>query len=90
MCSEVVATCCEFGSLWRDLELELSERIQNLIFPSGILWDKEIDDYRTFDENQALALIRRISEGYKNKKEGNSLENSSFLSECESLSPHNT
>ena len=67
--NEVVATCCELGSLWCDSELELSQRIQNLLFPSGVLWDKEICNYRTIDENYALGIIHNISEGYENKKE---------------------
>ena len=50
-------------------ELELRQKIQNLLFPSGTLWDKEIGNYRTFDENRALLVIQRISGSYKNKKE---------------------
>ena len=72
---EVVATCCKLGCLWRDSELELSQKIQNLLFPSGILWDKEIGNYRTIDENYALNIIHNISISYENKKEGE-LENS--------------
>ena len=72
---EVVATCCKLGSLWSDSELELCQKIQNLLFPSGIFWDKENDNYRTLNPNQALDIIQRISESYKNKKEGE-LENS--------------
>ena len=72
---EVVATCCKLGSLWSDSELELCQKIQNLLFPSGILWDKEIGNYRTINCNQALNIIRRVSDNYKNKKEGE-LENS--------------
>ena len=59
----------------RDSELELSQKIQNLLFPSGILWDKGIGNYRTIDENYALNIIHHISIGYENKKEGE-LENS--------------
>ena len=72
---EVVATCCKLGCLWRESELELSQKIQNLLFPSGILWDKEIGNYRTIDENYALNIIHNISISYENKKEGE-LENS--------------
>ncbi|MBE6203484.1 MAG: recombinase family protein [Rikenellaceae bacterium] len=79
---DTASTCCKLGSLWRNAELELSEKIQNLLFPSGILWDKEIGNYRTINENKALSVILRLSECYKNKKEENSLENSSFLTEC--------
>ena len=79
---EVVATCCKLGSLWSDSELELCQKIQNLLFPSGILWDKEIGNYRTINCNQALNIIRRVSDNYKNKKEENSFENSSSVNLC--------
>ncbi len=72
---EVVATCCKLGSLWNDAELELCQKIQDLLFPSGIFWDKEIENYRTIDENYALNIIHNISISYENKKEGE-LENS--------------
>ena len=79
---DIVATCCKLGGLWHNSELELKERIQNLLFPNGILWDKEIDNYRTIDENRALFLLNRLSMDYKNKKEKNSLENSSLVNLC--------
>ena len=71
----IFSTCCNIASLWRDSELELSQKIQNLLFPSGIFWDKEIGNYRTIDENYALNIIHNISISYENKKEGE-LENS--------------
>lgn len=71
----MVAICCKLGCLWRNSELELSQKIQNLLFPSGILWDKEADSYRTIDENYTLGIIHNISASYENKKEGE-LENS--------------
>jgi hypothetical protein len=40
------------------------------VFPDGILWDKEIGDYRTTKINEALVLICKISDTYKNKDEG--------------------
>ena len=69
---EIVSTCCKLGSLWRDAELELCQKIQNLLFPNGILWDKDLGGYRTIDENEALAVIQRISTSYKKRKEGKS------------------
>lgn len=78
----IVATCSMLGSLWRNGELEMCEKIQNLLFPNGILWDKEKGDYRTIEENAALSLIKRISTDYKNKKEENSSENSSSVTLC--------
>ena len=79
---EVVLTCCKLGSLWSDSELDLRQRIQNLLFPSGILWDKETGSYRTFDENRALLVIQRISDSYINEKEGEFKNSSSFLNLC--------
>ena len=78
----IVATCSMLGSLWRNGELEMCEKIQNLLFPNGIFWDKENENYRTFDCNQALSIIQRISESYKNKKEENPLGNSSSVNLC--------
>lgn len=79
---EVVATCCRLGSLWNDSELELCQKIQNLLFPSGILWDKENDNYRTIDENYALNIIHNISASCENKKEENPFGNSSSVTLC--------
>ena len=79
---EVVATCCKLGSLWSDSELELCQKIQNLLFPSGILWDKENGNYRTFDCNQALSIMQRISDDYKNKNEGESENSPSKITLC--------
>lgn len=69
---DITATCCKLGDMWRSSEVNLCQKIQNLLFPNGILWNKEKDDYRTFDENKALALLRYISEKYGDKKEGKS------------------
>ena len=79
---DILAMCCKLDSLWRDGSLETCQKLQNLLFPNGILWDKEKDNYRTFDENEALSIIARLSVNYKNKKEENSLELSSFVSSC--------
>ena len=79
---DIASTCCNLGSLWHNAELELSQKIQNLLFPNGILWDKKIGNYRTIDENKVLAIILRLSGSCENKKEENSLENSSLVNLC--------
>ena len=79
---EILSMCCKLDCLWKDAPLETCQRLQNLLFPNGILWDKENDDYRTFDENEALSIIGRISTSCEQEKEENSLENSSFVSSC--------
>lgn len=78
----VTATCCKLGSMWRNSDTDLCRKIQNLLFPAGILWDKETDDYRTIEENKALALLRYISDKYKNKKEDESENSPSAVALC--------
>ncbi len=87
---EVVATCCKLGSLWSDSELELCQKIQNLLFPSGIFWDKENENYRTIDCNHALSIIQSISSGYKNRNEEKSENFSSFFKMCHTLPDYRT
>ena len=86
----IASTCCMLGSLWCNAETELSEKIQNLLFPNGILWDKEIGNYRTIDENKALAIIAKLSDSYKNKKEEISFEKSSSVNLCLNLPDYRT
>ena len=69
---EITSTCCKLGNLWRGAELELCQKIQNLLFPNGILWDKVLGGYRTIDENKAIAVMQAISMSYKKRKEGKS------------------
>lgn len=78
----ITATCCKLGSIWRNSDTDLCRKIQNLLFPAGILWDKETDDYRTLEENKALALLRYISDKYKNKKEDESENSPSAVALC--------
>lgn len=79
---ETLSICCNLDTLWKNASLELCNKIQNLLFPDGVLWDKEKDNYRTFNENAALSVIRRISTSYKNKKEENPCGNSSSVTLC--------
>ena len=80
--NEVLAMCCKLDSLWKESSLEMSQKLQTLLFPEGILWDKEKDDYRTFNENEALAVIARVSSSYENKKEDFPEEKSSKVNLC--------
>ena len=80
--NDILATCCKLGDMWRSSQVDLCQKIQNLLFPNGILWDKEKDDYRTIEENKALALLRYISDEYRNKKEDKSKNLSSTVALC--------
>ena len=38
------------------------------MFPGGVLFDNEVDDYRTDNENEVFKIFRRISASYKEDK----------------------
>ena len=55
--------------MWKKGTLETSQKLQNLLFPEGIFWDKEIGGYRTEKENSVIAVMCRVTSLYKNNKE---------------------
>lgn len=65
----VIATASNISGLWHNADLDSKRKIQNLIFPNGIFWDKHIADYRTFSRNKFFDLMDRFSVTYGNKKE---------------------
>ena len=78
----ILVMCCHLDTMWRESSIEAKQKLQNLLFPEGILWDKEIDDYRTIKENEALAVLRKISASYRKEKEENPEGNSSGVNSC--------
>ena len=75
----VVVTCSKLGSLWEQGDVDTKKRIQELVFPNGILWDRGIRNYRTENRNAFFDLLDRFSISYGNKKETPSEED---VSEC--------
>ena len=71
---EVISTASNISTLWHDGNLETKRRIQNLVFPDGIFWDKQISDYRTISRNGFFDLLDRFSVSYGNKKKTTSTE----------------
>ena len=45
------------------------QKIQNLVYPSGIYFDKENDDYRTENENEVFKIFRRFTASCEGGKE---------------------
>lgn len=64
----VIATASKIGTLWKQSDLESKKKIQNLVFPDGIFWDKKIRNYRTKKRNAMFELLDRISDTYGNEK----------------------
>ena len=70
----VIATASNISGLWHNADLDSKRKIQNLIFPKGIFWDKHIADYRTVSRNKFFDLMDRFSVTYGNKKEAASTD----------------
>jgi site-specific DNA recombinase len=66
-----VNICLELPSLWEKASFHAKMEIQNIIFPEGILYDRENGNYRTPKVNSVIRLItsiaRSLEEGIKRK-----------------------
>ena len=68
----------KLGDLWRNGNFRERQKIQNLVYPDGIFYDKDSEDYRTDSVNPALEIFRRFTEScgeYKRKADSESLPN---------------
>ena len=59
--------------LWQLGNLGNKKRIQNLIFPDGLVYDKENDDIEPLSKNEFLFVFDLKSMGYKDKAKGQTL-----------------
>lgn len=66
---EAVAMSCKLGTLWNSGNFENRQSLQKLIFPAGVLFDKENDDYRTKNENEVFKIFHRLSASYEEEKQ---------------------
>ena len=63
-------------------DFEVSQKIQKMVFPNGVRWDKENRAYLTDFGNLFFDLMFSVSDTYKNdnaKKEGKSDDLSSMV-----------
>ena len=74
----VIVTCSKLGTLWKQGDLDIKRRIQNLVFPEGILWDKGNRSYRTENCNEFFKLLDGFSMSYGDKKKTPSIEDVSM------------
>ena len=65
---EAIVMSCKLGDLWSNGSFDGRQSLQKLMFPTGVLFDKEVDDYRTDNENEVFKIFRRISASYKEDK----------------------
>ena len=64
-------------------------RLQNLVFPDGVTYDKETNSYRTSKINPLFGVILSLSSGIEEKRKGRLTNNakSSFLVAGTGLEP---
>ena len=73
--ADVIAMSCKLGTLWQDGDFRTRQKLQNLVYPDGILYDKHLGSYRTENENEVFRIFRTISTGYIIDKEKAAKEN---------------
>ena len=61
--------------MWIDSDFDLCQKIQNLVFPKGVEWDKNICNYRTIVENEVFSIFYKISDTYEDVENKNGSEN---------------
>ena len=59
---------CKLDSLWMNSNFNIQQKFQKLIFPEGIIYNKEMNSYRTKKVNSVFTFISYISTLYKNNK----------------------
>lgn len=72
--NRVVETACKLGTLWHDGNRETKRKIQNLVYPNGIYWDKAKRCYRTQNRNKFFDILDRYSISYGKEKGTSSSE----------------
>ena len=78
-------TACKLDDLWAYGTFGNRQKIQNLVFPAGITWNRENLENLTKIENETFKLIRSISECCKKgeiKKEEKPFDFSSVVAEA--------
>ena len=59
--NRAILTACKLVDLWKIGSYHNQQKIQYLVFPDGLIWDKETGKPRTTRENEALMAIRLIN-----------------------------
>ena len=61
------------------------QNLQKLVFPDGLIWDKETDKPRTIRENEAFKFMRSLSSTYEKwekEKTGKTCDFSGLVAEA--------
>jgi site-specific DNA recombinase len=63
MLNEVVVLCRNLSKLWHEGSIGLKEKLQRLLFPSGLVYDKKKGVFRTPEINSVITEISRFKGG---------------------------
>ena len=64
---DTIRIACNLSSYWNMGDFETSQKIQKMVFPNGVRWDKENRAYLTDFGNSFFDLMFSISSAYKNE-----------------------
>ena len=89
MLNEASILCRNLRKIWVDGSIGLKEKLQNLIFPNGLVYDKEKGAFRTPDLNYIIAEIARHTGDFGIIKKGLSslFESKSLSADWTGLEP---
>ena len=75
--------------LWKDGSFDTQQKLQNLLFPQGVKYNKQENSYLTIKENNVFHIFSKLSMDYKNedtKKEPQTCDSYDLVAE-EGLEP---
>ena len=75
-----VNLCLKPFSLWESSDYHAKQIFQNLVFPEGISYDRELDQYRTTRINSFFALIPELVRGMRGNKKRDLINNNQIPS----------
>ncbi len=67
-----VSMSCKLGGLWKECDMVKREKLQNLVFPEGVFYDKKMGAYRTPQHNTFFHAISTELRNYKKEKRNKS------------------
>ena len=70
MIQETILICKNLSKIWVEGSISIREKLQNLIFPSGLIFDKEKGSFRTSNVNIIFAAIASKMGGSTKIKKG--------------------
>ncbi len=53
------------ATLWKEVSFETRQKLQNLLFPTGVNYNKQEHSYRTINENNVFGIFAKLSAIYK-------------------------